>query len=647
MNRRSAILILALTLPVLSLAADDQWQIIKSGQFQGLANLAGEIIIPPVYDGLGWSDGTAKVHDGLIGYLEGDNWGLISIRNKKLTRPQFTILVPHATNRVKAAIKGKFSNHLFYGLLDEKGQVKIDFNYFSIEQFNSKLLLVSEYRERAAYYGLINESGGTILPTSFTEVKPLGEIVLALNGSKFFFFDQKGIAVFDFWLNQVEEKENGYLVAKEGRYGFIHHDGSIKYEVKFKWIVGDASMEFNEWKMLNYQTKEHTMVYCDSLTQNENGTWIAHVNTYDHLLSPSTTRLFNNQEIELIGTHDGFLLLQNQTTLKCSVYKENGEALLLNKDRIILDSSYMFALHQDRWDIYNYFGRQINDRSVGRILGTQSGLVAVRNHGYWGWMDFNGNLMIRYKYDLVNFGADDNQFVMQYIGKWGVGDFNDEIIIHPDYDKIDVLGKFYIAYKGSLKRVYNPNGELIYQTTGDLSGDQFILVREDSLFSAVLPSGYIVEPTLDSISSVSQFYKLRNGPYVVLMDSLGRKIIGKSDKVQDVLTFSDGWFLIKKGDGYGFIDMEGRLRIANRYNAARTFADQMAAIQLIGKWGFIDKQEVLKVQPFYDEVWDFNEGLAKVRIKDKYGIIDLAGREVIGLEWKSFPRQIRSCKSER
>lgn len=625
--------------PFLAWSADENYQIVKSGQFQGLANDLGEIIIPPVYDALGWSDGSVSVHADLIGYFEDDHWGLISIKNKKITRPQFTILLAHDAQRIKAAIKGKFSNHLFYGLLDEKGEVIIPFNYFSIDQFDSDLLLISEYRERATFYGLIASTGKTVLPAAYSEISHIGNLLLGRRDSKMKIFDLQGNSIFEFWLDEVSAQDEGFLVKREGRYGFVNADGTIRNEVTFKKIEGALIQKFNEWKIINIQDKDETIISSDSLTQNENDTWIAHVNNAEHLLSQSTARLFDNQENQLIDTFEGFFLMQNQSTLKWNVFKETGEAILLNKDFIKLDSGFMFVLHQDRWDIYNYFGRQINERSVGKILGIQMGLIAVRNNGYWGWMDFNGNLTVRYKYDQLKFGASSDQFIMQYVGKWGVADFNDDIIISPDYDKVEEVAGFYVCHKGQHKKIIDVDGQIIYHTTGEIFEKQMLLVQEDSLVGAVLPSGFIIEPAYDSIKVISGFFKLRKGAYVSLIDSLGLEIISFSDELQDIVEYSDNWFLVKKDQSFGFIDSEGRLRIANRYDAARMFADDMAAIQLIGKWGFIDRNEKLKVQPFYDEVSDFRDGLAKVRIEDKCGIIDSEGREVIGLEWKSIQRQ--------
>ena len=79
----------------------------------------------------------------------------------------------------------------------------------------------------------------------------------------------------------------------------------------------------------------------------------------------------------------------------------------------------------------------------------------------------------------------------------------------------------------------------------------------------------------------------------------------------------------------GFIDKNGNLRIANRYEEVKEFKDGLAAVKLLGKWGFIDRIERLKIQPLYDSVSNFSDGRAFVKKSGKIGIIDMAGNEIL------------------
>ncbi|MEP4535294.1 MAG: WG repeat-containing protein [Cyclobacteriaceae bacterium] len=617
----------------------DQWQIIKSGHFEGLANVEGEVIIPPVYDAIGWSDETNEVLGDVIGYLENEKWGLISLKNKKLTSPQFTILEPYAVGKVKAAIKGKFSNHLFYGIINSRGQVVVDFNHFSIDHFHNDMMVVSQYTNRAVFYGLIDGEQTVVLPSAFTQISMLGDLILGEHGNKKKLFDVEGNAVFDFWLDSVNYSANGFLVMREGKYGFVNSDGSVRHGVNYKDMTVEEPVEFNEWVIFHEESEISTSVTCDSLTKNENDTWTAHVNRTQHLLKLSADRIFNNSENVLKDTHKGYLITQNTKTLKWSAFKESGESVLQNQDYIRIDENYLYAQNGKRWDVYNFFGRKLNDKTFGQILGSVNRKVAVRNHGYWGWMDFDGKMIVNFRYDNLKLGVRDDQFIIKYVGHWGVADFQGQYLISPDYDNVRSIGELYVATKGHSQKIFSADGAFVHQTTGQVGGADLLTIKEETGWGAVLNSGYLIEPVYDTITTLDSYILARKDEFVKLFDAKGNIILGLEDRVQDVLSYDGEWFVVRKANQYGFVDDEGRLRIANRYDDARPFSDGLAAVRLIGRWGFVDKKEYLAVQPFYKEVGDFQDGLAVVKIDDKYGIVNKAGNEIVEVEWKSIERQ--------
>ncbi|MEO9474295.1 MAG: WG repeat-containing protein [Cyclobacteriaceae bacterium] len=617
----------------------DQWRIIKSGHFEGLANAEGEVIIPPVYDAIGWSDETTEVLGDVIGYLENEKWGLVSLKNKKLTSPQFTILEPYALGKVKAAIKGKFSNHLFYGIINNRGQVIVDFNHFSIDHFHDDMMVVSQYANRSVFYGLIDGEQREVLPSAFTQINMLGDLILGEHGDKKKLFDLQGDAIFDFWLDSVTHSKEGFLVMREGKYGFVNSDGSVRHKVNYKNLSADQPTKFNEWRIFHGESETNTRVACDSLKKNGNDTWTAHVNETQHLLKLSADRIFDNSENVLMDTHRGYLITQNTKTLKWSAFKESGESVLQNQDFIRIDQNYLYAQNGKRWDVYNYFGRKLNDKTFGQVLGSVDRKVAVRNHGYWGWMDFDGKMIVNFRYDHLKLGVRDDQFIIKYVGHWGVADFHGQYPISPDYDKIRSVGGLYVATKGHSQKIFSADGVLIHQTTGHVSGEDLLMIKEESGWGAVLNSGFVVEPAYDTITTLEHYILARKDAFVQLFDPKGNLIVGLEDRIQDVLSYDGEWFVVRKADQYGFVDEEGRLRIANRYDDARPFSDGLAAIRLIGKWGFVDKKEQLTVQPFYNEVGDFEDGLAVVRIHDQYGIVNKGGNEIVDVEWKSIERQ--------
>ena len=619
--------------------ADQQWEVIRSGVYEGLADNNGVIVIPPVYEQLGWSDGSKEVLGSIIGYKEGIYWGLISLKNKKITSPKFTVLIPDG-ERVMGAVKAKWNNQLFYGLMDVRGEVKVGFNYFSISPLGRQLYKVSEYRNRLPHYGLIRADGTTVLACDFTDVLLLGDMVVVEKHSKKKLFNSLGKPVLDVWLDDISITDQGYLLFNEGKYGLVSPAGQVLYEVLYKRIDAQGAQPFNNWRILDLVSLEEKEVQCDSLTRNDEGFWLAHLNTVSHLLSPTSLPFLENQNKNLVAIQGSLLLMQDRANLKWSVYKEDGSAVLLQKDSIVLSEHYIFSQEKNIWDIYNHFGRKLNEYDCEEILGEQLKNIGVKRGGYWGWIDFNGDPVVRCKYDVINFGIDDQTFIIKYVDKWGVADFEDRFVIAPEYDRVEKVGGLYVAYKGYSKRIFSPSGKQVYLTASPVSGKDIVLIghNKDSL-QAVLPDGSHVAHYFSKVELISGYYRFSSGKSIALADSQGQFVVRFSDGFQEIKPPSEERFLIRKNGGYGFVDSQGRLRIANRYEGASSFKGGLAAVKLIGKWGFVDVDEQLVVQPFYDHVGDFQDGLSIVGRENLHGIINKRGEEIVEIKWQSIERQ--------
>ncbi len=322
------------------------------------------------------------------------------------------------------------------------------------------------------------------------------------------------------------------------------------------------------------------------------------------------------------------------------MYKQDGSEVLGAMDSVVLSDHYIFAKHKDGWDVYNQFGRKLNEYSCESILGEQSKRIGIKRSSYWGWLNFNGDQEVKCKYDAIDFGIDDQSFIIKYVDKWGVADFDDHFVIAPEYDRIEKVGNLYVAHKGYSKRIFTPEGKQIYHTSEWISGDEILLIGDgqDSL-RAVLPSGHLIENTFSKAEKIKDYYRFKRGKFTALCDAEGRYVIRFSDEIQEISTPAEDRFLIKKNNSYGFVDAQGRLRIANRYDAATSFSEGLAPVKLIGKWGFLNIDERLVIQPFYDQVSQFQDGLTIVKRGEYYGIVDKQGEEVVDIKWESIGRQ--------
>ena len=60
----------------------------KDGYF-GIKDETGNVTVPAVYEKLGWSNGSTRVYNGVVGFRRDNLWGLITVRNKPLTGQKF------------------------------------------------------------------------------------------------------------------------------------------------------------------------------------------------------------------------------------------------------------------------------------------------------------------------------------------------------------------------------------------------------------------------------------------------------------------------------------------------------------------------------------------------------------------------------
>jgi hypothetical protein len=83
------------------------------------------------------------------------------------------------------------------------------------------------------------------------------------------------------------------------------------------------------------------------------------------------------------------------------------------------------------------------------------------------------------------------------------------------------------------------------------------------------------------------------------------------------------------GTAWGFVNVEGKLAIPPRFEAAAPFSDGLARIREKRMWGYVNLRGEYIIAPQFVDAHDYSEGLAAVVFREKWGYIDKAGRYVI------------------
>jgi WG repeat protein len=114
---------------------------------------------------------------------------------------------------------------------------------------------------------------------------------------------------------------------------------------------------------------------------------------------------------------------------------------------------------------------------------------------------------------------------------------------------------------------------------------------------------------------------------VRLIDSQGRDVTPAD--IDAFAEVSDGMMLARKGRLLGFLDDEGKVAIAPRFQSIQDFKGGRARFWENGKYGYIDKKGTVVIEPRFDSAADFSEGLAAVRMGERYGFVDPNGKLAI------------------
>ncbi|MEP1094019.1 MAG: WG repeat-containing protein [Cyclobacteriaceae bacterium] len=610
----------------------------KDGRF-GIKNEAGAIAIPAVYEKLGWSTGDQVVFEGVIGFRRDGLWGLVSIKNKVLTENKFYTLSPFEDGLLLASIKGRFSNHLFHGILNPSGEVKISFNYFGLNSLEN-FFVATEFDQYRLKVGLLSGENTVLIPIKYKSITSENNWFVAER------FDQKkdvylGEQLVAQSLDSVRS-ENGLSGFKNGLAGYFDKMGIQKFQFEFKNIqVIDGEVEtdnFPSWEVFRDDNKLLEKD-CDSLSV-EDGLWTMYLNGVKHKVFP-TDQFKVPTEYELQEVASDNLIVRHIKTGRWSVLDYAGKKVVFDQDSIYSSGSHFIIKDDQKWNLYNGYGTKVNRfplQSLKRGVGNH--FVAKRNN-YWGVIDFAGRNYINFKYDSIGVAGD--LYVAKFHSKWGILDKHGNWKFYPEFAEFQIYKELVIGRKGAAYS-YFLRDQLLYKTTFNIEsqlGNSFIVKDEDENLGLIGSDGTIIsDPVFTSIKRIGEYFVLNDSSFSILADIEGNVLVGEEQTYEDFGVFGEDYISARRNGRWGFVDSQGRLRISNRYEDVQAFHEDYAAIKLRGRWGFIDKDETLKVQPHYEKVSSFQGGLAIVKENDQFGLINKKGEEVIKMTYTNIERSV-------
>jgi len=589
-----------------------------------------KIIAQPVFNEIGWSNADAVELNDFVGYREGSKWGLLRTSNgKKTTSARYDKLIPFQYNKFIIANKGKFSNRFFYGVINENGKVLVSPDYFEMKVYGN-VILSTLYQNSVFKVGAFDKNLNKFMKDTYKSIQQDAKLLMAkkFNGlTDIYSVNGKKI---------VEDVERSFDIAAgkviiiQGNQGLIDENGRIIHDIIYKKINRSGTpVPFEKWVIRS--KKKDRIFMADSLGISNLKSVLIFKNGLFHFENNETIRY------KLIQLENKGMVAQslNDTWFGFNGF---GKVAVESIDSIKFEKGYFLLKTNNKWQVHKSDGARVIQETFDQIRVENDHFISVKRFGYWALLDGLRGTMTDFKYDEIK-QVVGQKAAVKYVGDYGVI-FNNQWLINPDYDDIFMNDKYIICQKNRAYFLYNHSGTLLLKTIDEIIlEDEVLKLKYRDRYSILNQRGKPVDNTeFDFAKKVNDFYMLKRGDSVKMYDENGKQIVKLSDDIQEIESFADGLFVIKKNDRYGFINSDGQLRISNRYESARTFNEGLAAIKLRGKWGFINKQEKIIVQPFYDRVSDFHKSLSVIQSKELFGIINQSGMEILKPEYEMISK---------
>lgn len=634
-----------------NLLADQYEAFAENGKY-GLKNTtSGEVVIPPQYESIGWSDGSFKIVNNVIGARQNEKWALIEIDGGKISSHRYANLTPFIDNLFIASQREKYSILTHFGLINARGKTIIDFDYSRIQRVDD-LLVASKKAGQDYKYGILNKGGRSIIPFEFKLISPIKEGFFAVqNGEKLSaIYTAQGRAITDFRFESVEElTSNLFLVTYYNKRGLLDVNGNLVVEPIYKNIQLSGSkaraLPFKKWDLYDDKNFQKSF-YFDKMriidpqtfavTSGRQTGLIDQEENYDEYLSG----------LSVVNSINGITIVEGSESGYQGAIESTGKTILpTNYDAIRVIGDVLFGqikrIDKQDWTVFNRSGNKVSPFNYESFELLKNGLIKASRNGKKGLLTNSGDELSPFIYDnigefkngLAVVDYQDRVGVINTNGNWVITPYNDDIDILDDIIKIKQASEWKLAsYDGREKvRSYD---EIIPLSMGyakrGKTGYQ-LYNANDSLW---------LEHTYDTIQFIhSDLYALSRDNRFFFFKPSNEASFALDSGVVKVGQYSEGLIRVLRDNQWGQVNEAGQLRIANRYDDIQSFSEGLSAVKLIGKWGFIDKNETLVVQPIYDEVTPIYRGLSVVKKGDKYGLMDTAGKLILPEDFTSINRQ--------
>ena len=598
------------------IANGNSYLIFSDNGKMGIKDEKGQVVIPPSFDALGWSDGSFSVIGNVTGYRMNNQWGILTLKNEFITKADYESLVYAGANNIIARKKIN-PVQVKTGCINLQGEVKIPFQYEGISIYGLRAIVFNLTRAKYVY-GLTDLENNILIPIQYKSIYPLGTLRYAVENEagKIALYSKDGTPITNFQIDSISQfRDSKAIIYEDLNQGLIDRDGVIILKSIYRSIVINAENKVivqlpHEWFFINEKNEITNRFSADVLIPINEKLFIIKISEKYGIIDNELKLLCPVRYDQLIPLDDDLFLARLSS--KMGVVKSNNTlAIPFVYDTLYAEGNALRAYSKiEGWSLINRSNNTLTQKYYDWIGTANKNLYPVMNNHYWGVLDINGEEIVHCVFDSLIQILND-LMVVKFKNQYGVINTREDWLVAPQPKPIHLINDHMYSQK-QLSNVFLKNfkGEIVYFTDNRLE-------FKEEFFLEYLSDG--TEKTIDYQGMIVN----RVSPPTV-------------SNVELIFQSNEGLRGIKRDGKFGFIDERGRLRIANRYDDIGEFHEGVAPFKLIGKWGFINTSDQVVINPNYEKVSNFHNGLVIANRNGKTGVINKKGSSILTFQYDSI-----------
>ena len=629
----------------------EEYSIIEKDHKKGLVNKKGRVLIPPEYEDLGWTNGGTKLLENVLGFKKDGLWGILNTKNEHVTEPIYTSLSRFNENWIVASKKLPYNSNVVFGVINAKGNAEIAFQYHALKVNNGQLI-ASKNENENYLYGVLDDHAKPVLPIKYDRITALSEHHYeVIHNDVVAVFNTEGENLTGFELDSVLLLKNRNIQTfRNGKTGMISNGNSVIIPPVYKSLLIEdnrlKAQKFREWLVFDCTNTQLSKYQYDNISALGKELYKVAVGEAEALIHQKDSLLTPFSNFEILDQYGEWISIKQGD--KSGVLHFNGEMFLNPQYDSVKYVHHVFVVKykidgKRGWSIVNSHGEVVTDQVYDEIEWLGDSYFKARRDNYWGVVNSLGKEIIFCKYDsIVQYTQ--GKLLVKFLGEDGILNLDGNWEILPQKKDIEIVDPMRYLIR-------SPFGSYVayYPDTKDFTAEYFLYKHGERYLEKTLDLKYglldeegkrVIRPEFDFISDLQDdsIYYARSEKGFSFVTKSGTIMNANDDRFEEINKMSEEYIGVKIDSKWGFVDINGKLRIANQYDNVGPYNEGLAPIKILGRWGYIDKREDLIVQPAFDTVYHFRGGLCEVVKKGKYGLINAAGDITIECEYDKLIR---------